>query len=90
MRTVVIFDNFDNGVATCAVVEGDFTHLHNYFLNTEDHNEVLDQVDMLTKDICQKYGVNEWYTHHLPEFPSAEFFEAVKDGAAVIVTGCMP
>jgi len=90
MKTVVIFDNFDNGSATCVVMDGDFTHLHNQFLNGVESESLCDEIDTLTKDACKKYGVDEWYTSNLPTFPSEEFYEAVKAGAKVIITGCLP
>ena len=90
MKTAVIFDNFDNGSATCVVMDGDFTHLHNQFLNGVESESLCDEIDALTKDACKKYGVAEWYTQHLPEFPSDEFYKAVKKGAKVIITGCLP
>ncbi len=89
MKTVVIFDNFDNGAATCVVMNGDFAHLHNKFVNGAEE-EICDQIDVLVKDSCKKYGVKEWYTNNLPEFPSDEFYDAVKNGAKVIITGCLP
>lgn len=91
MKTVVIFNNFESGALTCSTLEGDFEHLHEKYLNsTMTTEEESDQIDALAKLACLQGGVKEWYVHKLPEFPNEEFYQAVKDGAKVIVTGCLP
>ena len=90
METVVLFDNFDLGPATCAVMNGDFTHLHNRFLGEVSDTQVCDEIDSLVKAICEEYEVEEWATGDLPDFPSEEFYTAIKNGAKVIITGCLP
>lgn len=90
MKTVVCFDNFDLGPMTCAVVDGDHSHLHNKFLNSDITEQEADEINAVASLACEQYNLDEWYVNKLPVFPSEEFYEAVKAGAKVIVTGCLP
>jgi hypothetical protein len=91
MKTLVIFDGFGENRMTYGIVEGDLRHLNYKYINlVETTEKETDEIDALAKRICVEGEVDEWYVHELPEFPSDKALDAIREGAFVIVTGCIP
>jgi hypothetical protein len=81
MKTVFIWDEMV-GEIKFFVVDGDYRHLNNIYINGSDDDEKLDQLnEILAYDDAGKPKVTM-----LTEFPAQD----VKDGAFVIVAGFLP
>lgn len=80
MKTVIIYNSVVDPIRFY-VVEGDFSHLNNVFVNDSEGDETLeDALNSLVFDADWNY------------LPSMESFpvDAVKEGAIVIVAGFLP
>lgn len=81
MKTVFIWDEMQ-GELKFFVVDGDYRHLNNIYINTVDNEEQQDQLnEVLGYDEQGQPKITM-----LTEFPVQE----VKDGAFVVVAGFLP
>lgn len=87
MKTVLIYDQVCVKPLSFRVVDGDYRHLDNVYINSADAtDEQIDEVLALTcypKD-HKKYG------YQLADFTSYFPIDAVKDGAHVVIVGFLP
>lgn len=81
MKTVFIWDEMQ-GEMKFFVVEGDYRHLNNIYINGSDDDNLVDQLN----EVIDYDAEGNPKVIMLTEFPVQD----VKDGAFVIVAGFLP
>lgn len=85
-NTIIIYGCLTSNHTTYAIVEGDYSHLHNKFVSFPDTTEAeAAEIDALMKHIEANGLGKDWHNEL-----DVELFKAIRGGSISIITGYMP